>query len=120
MHCLDAKKGTSYICFLFQFHFKCFPFSFQIEPKEQCVVALTKMSSCPACQGIPDIRPCSDYCINVMKGCLAYHAELGDSWDKFIGMREQHFFPSCSQEISHPFLKVCLHAHLSFLKQPLL
>ena len=58
---------------------------FQIEPKEQCVVALTKMSSCPACQGIPEIRPCEDYCINVMKGCLAYHAELGDSWDKFVG-----------------------------------
>lgn len=58
---------------------------FQIDPKEQCVDALTKMSSCPACQGIPEILPCPDYCVNVMKGCLAYHAELGDSWDNFIG-----------------------------------
>ena len=61
---------------------------FQIEPKGPCVEALTKMSSCPACQGIPDIRPCPGYCINVMKGCLAYHAELGESWDKFIGKKE--------------------------------
>ena len=58
---------------------------FQVEPKDPCVNALTKMSSCPACQGIPEIRPCPDYCVNVMKGCLAHHAELGDSWDKFIG-----------------------------------
>ena len=43
------------------------------------------MSSCPACQGIPEILPCNDYCVNVMKGCLAYHAELDASWDKFIG-----------------------------------
>lgn len=57
----------------------------KIDPKEQCVDALTKMSSCPACQGIPEILPCPDYCVNVMKGCLAYHAELGDSWDNFIG-----------------------------------
>ena len=58
---------------------------FQIQPKDRCVVALTKMSSCPACQGIPEILPCNDYCVNVMKGCLAYHTELDASWDKFIG-----------------------------------
>ena len=61
------------------------PVYFQIAPKEPCADALTKMSSCPACQGIPEILPCPDYCVNVMKGCLAYHAELGHSWDKFVG-----------------------------------
>ena len=43
------------------------------------------MSSCPACQGIPEIQPCRGYCINVMKGCLAFHAQLSDSWNEFIG-----------------------------------
>lgn len=43
------------------------------------------MSSCPACQGLPEIQPCKGYCINVMKGCLAFHSELEDSWNKFIG-----------------------------------
>ena len=42
------------------------------------------MSNCPACQGLPEVRPCSGYCINVMKGCLAFHAELNESWGKFI------------------------------------
>lgn len=58
---------------------------FQIPPKDECVKALTKMSSCPACQGIPEIQPCRGYCINVMKGCLAFHAQLSDSWNEFIG-----------------------------------
>lgn len=71
----------------------------QITPKDECVVALTKMSNCPACQGLPKIRPCEDYCINVMKGCLAYHAELGESWDKFIGKCLQN-----DQEIAWLFL----------------
>ncbi len=57
----------------------------KIAPRDKCVEALTRMSSCPACQGLPAIRPCSSYCLNVMKGCLAYHTELADSWDKFIG-----------------------------------
>ena len=57
----------------------------KIPPRDQCVEALTKMTSCPACQGLPAIRPCSNYCSNVMKGCLAYHSELADSWDKYIG-----------------------------------
>merc|ERR1719273_841952 len=56
----------------------------KIPPKDECVEALTKMTSCPACQGLPEIRPCSSYCSNVMKGCLAHHAELGDSWDKYV------------------------------------
>jgi hypothetical protein len=80
IHTIKANPVTVFLPFL-SFAF----ILFQIDPKDQCVVALTKMSSCPACQGIPEIRPCPDYCVNVMKGCLAYHAELGESWDKFIG-----------------------------------
>ena len=59
----------------------------KIPPRDKCAEALTKMTSCPACQGLPAIRPCSSYCLNVMKGCLAYHAELSDSWDKFVGKK---------------------------------
>ena len=57
----------------------------KIPPRDKCVEALTRMTSCPACQGLPAIRPCSTYCMNVMKGCLVFHTELADSWDKFIG-----------------------------------
>ena len=69
----------------------------KIPPREKCVEALTKMTSCPACQGLPAIRPCSNYCSNVMKGCLAYHTELSDSWDKYIGMFS--FFKNSSWEL---------------------
>ena len=61
---------------------------FQIQPKEECVRALTKMSNCPACQGLPDVQPCRGYCINVMKGCLAFHSELSDSWNEFVGKNQ--------------------------------
>ena len=57
----------------------------KIPPRDKCVEALTKMTQCPSCQGLPAIRPCSSYCNNVMKGCLAYHSQLSDSWDKYIG-----------------------------------
>ena len=57
----------------------------QIQPKDRCVIALTKMSSCPACEGFTEIKPCGDYCVNVMKGCLAHHVEFGASWDKYLG-----------------------------------
>jgi len=56
----------------------------KIQPKERCVIALTKMSSCPACEGFTEIKPCGDYCADVMKGCLAPHAEFGHAWDKYL------------------------------------
>jgi hypothetical protein len=61
-------------------------FSTQINPSPDCVRALTKMTGCPACQGLPELKACSNYCINVMKGCLAYQAELDADWNSFVGM----------------------------------
>ena len=49
------------------------------------MAAVQKMNACPSCQGLTELRPCNNYCLNVMKGCLAYHIELQDQWDKFIG-----------------------------------
>jgi len=43
------------------------------------------MTGCPACQGLPELKACSNYCINVMKGCLAYQAELDADWNNFVG-----------------------------------
>lgn len=57
----------------------------QINPSPDCVRALTKMTGCPACQGLPELKACSNYCINVMKGCLAYQAELDGDWNNFVG-----------------------------------
>ena len=54
-------------------------------PSAECERAVKKMRTCSACQGLPDFKPCSGYCINIMKGCLAYHGEVNDNWNEYIG-----------------------------------
>nr|XP_021499104.1 glypican-6 [Meriones unguiculatus] len=43
-----------------------------------------KMLYCPYCRGLPSVRPCNNYCLNVMKGCLANQADLDTEWNLFI------------------------------------
>ncbi|BES97769.1 Division abnormally delayed protein [Nesidiocoris tenuis] len=52
-----------------------------------CNRAVAKMTHCPACSGlsIKELKPCSNYCTNVMKGCLAYHSQLDSHWNDFVG-----------------------------------
>ncbi|ELK25802.1 Glypican-6 [Myotis davidii] len=42
------------------------------------------MLYCPYCRGLPTVRPCNNYCLNVMKGCLANQADLDTEWNLFI------------------------------------
>ncbi|XP_053283161.1 glypican-6a [Pleuronectes platessa] len=49
-----------------------------------CVRALTKMLYCPYCRGLPGLKPCHNYCHNVMRGCLANQADLDPEWNVFI------------------------------------
>ncbi|XP_017260695.1 glypican-6a isoform X2 [Kryptolebias marmoratus] len=49
-----------------------------------CVKALTKMLYCPYCRGMPGLKPCHNYCHNVMRGCLANQADLDAEWNVFI------------------------------------
>ncbi|XP_024142474.1 glypican-6b [Oryzias melastigma] len=49
-----------------------------------CLRALTKMLYCPFCQGMPAVKPCKNYCLNVMKGCLANQADLNPEWNQYI------------------------------------
>lgn len=50
-----------------------------------CVRALTKMLYCPYCRSMPGLKPCHNYCHNVMRGCLANQADLDAEWNLFIG-----------------------------------
>ncbi|TWW80872.1 Glypican-6 Secreted glypican-6 [Takifugu flavidus] len=50
-----------------------------------CIRALTKMMYCPFCQGMPAVKACKNYCLNVMKGCLANQADLDPEWNLYIG-----------------------------------
>lgn len=56
----------------------------EVGPSANCSHALMKMSYCPHCHGLPNLKPCSSYCHSVMRGCLAHHMELDSEWGLFI------------------------------------
>nr|XP_055100151.1 glypican-6 [Symphalangus syndactylus] len=56
----------------------------KVSPTPGCIRALMKMLYCPYCRGLPTVRPCNNYCLNVMKGCLANQADLDTEWNLFI------------------------------------
>ena len=57
----------------------------KLEGSAECMRAVMRMSMCPLCQGLGEVKPCGHYCLNVFKGCLAYHADLGVEWDNYVG-----------------------------------
>uniref|UniRef100_A0A8C1LVH7 Glypican 6a n=1 Tax=Cyprinus carpio TaxID=7962 RepID=A0A8C1LVH7_CYPCA len=81
-----------------------------------CSKALTKMLYCPYCGGLPGLKPCANYCQNVMRGCLANQADLDPEWNLFIGkMRflQNHVssFPNATMRTviyKAPFMKTAL------------
>lgn len=54
-----------------------------VRPGAECTSALTKMQQCGACRGFVE-KPCSNYCVNVMRGCLNHFIELDVEWDNFV------------------------------------
>ncbi|RVE73594.1 hypothetical protein OJAV_G00032800 [Oryzias javanicus] len=50
----------------------------------ECLKALMKLVYCPHCHGLSSVKPCFNYCSNVMKGCLANQADLNPEWDNLI------------------------------------
>lgn len=61
----------------------------KIPPTEACNKALMKMMYCPHCRGLTQTKPCNNYCLNTMKGCLAYHSELNEPWNEYIEAMKQ-------------------------------
>nr|XP_060612564.1 glypican-4 [Anolis sagrei ordinatus] len=55
-----------------------------VNPTPQGVQALLKMMYCPHCRGLVAVKPCYNYCFNVMRGCLANQGELDTEWNNFI------------------------------------
>ncbi|XP_051554255.1 glypican-1b [Myxocyprinus asiaticus] len=52
----------------------------QVSLSTECVRAVMKLTYCPHCSGVAFAKPCSNYCKNVMKGCLANQADLDSEW----------------------------------------
>lgn len=56
----------------------------QVSLSPDCTKALMKLVYCPHCRGLASVKPCSNYCSNVMKGCLANQADLEPEWQNLI------------------------------------
>lgn len=57
----------------------------QVPLGPECSRAVMKLVSCAHCLGVPGARPCPDYCLNVLKGCLANQADLDAEWRNLLG-----------------------------------
>lgn len=55
-----------------------------VNPTAQCTEALLKMTYCSHCRGLVSVKPCYNYCSNIMRGCLADQGELDSEWNNFI------------------------------------
>ncbi|KAL1491153.1 hypothetical protein ABEB36_011793 [Hypothenemus hampei] len=51
----------------------------------ECHLALMRMTYCSKCQGFKSTRPCSGYCLNVLRGCTSkYVNELDLPWNGYV------------------------------------
>lgn len=56
----------------------------QVSLNQECTRAIMKLVYCPHCRGMANVKPCLNYCRNVMKGCLANQADLDTEWRNLI------------------------------------
>ncbi|XP_032053762.1 glypican-5 [Aythya fuligula] len=56
---------------------------------KDCSRALLRMQYCPHCQGLTLSKPCMGYCLNVIRGCLAYMAEVDLHWQAYTQSLEE-------------------------------
>lgn len=74
----------------------------QVSASPSCVRAAMKMLYCPYCSGQVALKPCQNYCLNVMRGCLANQADLDTEWNNFLGKwspwKQDIFLFKCCQQ----------------------
>uniref|UniRef100_A0AAZ3P4H0 Glypican-1 n=1 Tax=Oncorhynchus tshawytscha TaxID=74940 RepID=A0AAZ3P4H0_ONCTS len=56
----------------------------QVPLSPECTRAMMKLVYCPHCRGLASVKPCANYCRNVMKGCLANQADLDTEWQNLV------------------------------------
>ncbi|XP_066477726.1 glypican-1 [Tiliqua scincoides] len=56
----------------------------QVPLSQYCTRAIMKLMYCAHCRGMSSVKPCSNYCRNVLKGCLANQADLDPEWRNLI------------------------------------
>ncbi|XP_078065375.1 glypican-1-like [Mustelus asterias] len=56
----------------------------QVPPSPECVRAMMRLMYCPHCRSMASVKPCNNYCLNVLKGCLANQADLDTEWRNLV------------------------------------
>ena len=59
-----------------------------------CMVALARMKHCAYCGGYTKFKPCLNFCLNTLRGCLADVAEIYEEYKRFVAA-----FHSLSKDI---------------------
>ncbi|XP_054724883.1 glypican-5-like [Uloborus diversus] len=57
--------------------------------RADCNAGLMKLVYCSNCAGFAKAKPCSGYCLNVVRGCLAHVAELDQPWSDYVSGLER-------------------------------
>lgn len=60
-----------------------------VELSEECSFALVKMSYCSLCDGFSDVKPCLQYCTDVISSCLKPYSVIEEHWSSFITKMEK-------------------------------
>ncbi|XP_043557728.1 glypican-1-like [Chiloscyllium plagiosum] len=56
----------------------------QVPPSPECARAMMRLMYCPHCRSMASVKPCNNYCLNILKGCLANHADLDSEWRNLV------------------------------------
>ncbi|CAG0906422.1 unnamed protein product, partial [Cyprideis torosa] len=55
----------------------------KVQLESSCAHALMRLTYCPACQGHGGVPACHGFCVNVLQGCLAFHALANEQWNDY-------------------------------------
>ncbi|XP_076847722.1 glypican-1 [Brachyhypopomus gauderio] len=78
----------------------------QVALSPECNRAIMRLVYCPHCRGLGSVKPCANYCRNVMKGCLANQADLDTEWQNLVDT----MLRVASSFGAEPSLDVVLHS----------
>lgn len=56
----------------------------QLGYEDYCSEALTRLLYCSQCEGHGTVRPCKNFCQNVLRGCMTHVTEVNIYWNLFV------------------------------------
>ncbi|XP_074081403.1 glypican-2 [Macrotis lagotis] len=91
----------------------------KVSMSEGCVQAVMRLTGCPLCQGVPSLRPCRGFCLNVARGCLiggGLEPDWGSYLDTLLLLAERLQGPF-SFELASESIGVKISEGLMFLQE---